>query len=72
MGGYELHQQSAGLSEAINFMFKWHSNAQVCYAYLADVGPTQKTHGPFILTYDEQRHSAGVDGSVGSGLSKNC
>jgi hypothetical protein len=28
---------SAELSEAINSMFRWYRNAQVCYAYLADV-----------------------------------
>jgi hypothetical protein len=30
---------SAELSEAINSMFEWYRNAQVCYAYLSDVGP---------------------------------
>lgn len=29
---------SAELSEAINSMFSWYKNAQVCYAYLSDVG----------------------------------
>ena len=28
---------SAELSEAINSMFKWYQDAQVCYAYLSDV-----------------------------------
>ena len=28
---------SAGLSEAINSMYRWYEEAQVCYAYLADV-----------------------------------
>jgi hypothetical protein len=28
---------SAELSEAINSMFRWYKNAQICYAYLADV-----------------------------------
>jgi hypothetical protein len=28
---------SAELSEAINSMFKWYKNSEVCYAYLADV-----------------------------------
>ncbi|KAI0458839.1 heterokaryon incompatibility protein-domain-containing protein [Xylaria acuta] len=28
---------TAELSEAINSMFRWYSNAKVCYAYLADV-----------------------------------
>ncbi|KAK4693540.1 hypothetical protein P7C71_g3882, partial [Lecanoromycetidae sp. Uapishka_2] len=29
---------SAELSEAINSMFRWYRDAQVCYAYFADVG----------------------------------
>jgi Heterokaryon incompatibility protein (HET) len=28
---------SAGLSEAINSMYRWYKEAQVCYAFLADV-----------------------------------
>jgi hypothetical protein len=28
---------SAELSEAINSMFRWYQNAQICYAYLVDV-----------------------------------
>ena len=28
---------SAELSQAINSMYQWYSNAQVCYAYLSDV-----------------------------------
>ncbi|KAH8602443.1 heterokaryon incompatibility protein-domain-containing protein [Bisporella sp. PMI_857] len=31
-------RSSAELSEAINSMFKWYSNAAVCYAYLSDLG----------------------------------
>jgi hypothetical protein len=30
-------QSSAELSESINSMFRWYKNAEVCYAYLADV-----------------------------------
>jgi hypothetical protein len=30
---------SAELSEAINSMFRWYENSQVCYAYLEDVPP---------------------------------
>ncbi|KAF1365555.1 HET-domain-containing protein [Lizonia empirigonia] len=33
---------SAELSEAINSMFKWYSEAQICYAYLNDVEPPQE------------------------------
>ncbi|KAK1975373.1 HET domain-containing protein [Colletotrichum cereale] len=32
---------SAELSEAINSMFKWYSNAAVCYAFMSDVGTNQ-------------------------------
>ncbi|KAI5985043.1 heterokaryon incompatibility protein-domain-containing protein, partial [Pisolithus albus] len=31
-------RSSAELSEAINSMYRWYQNAQVCYAYLNDVG----------------------------------
>ncbi|KAL8725584.1 MAG: hypothetical protein Q9181_006358, partial [Wetmoreana brouardii] len=30
-------KSSAELSEAVNSMFKWYANAQICYAYLSDV-----------------------------------
>ncbi|KAE8363541.1 hypothetical protein BDV27DRAFT_129784 [Aspergillus caelatus] len=30
-------ESSSGLSEAINSMFAWYQEAEVCYAYLADV-----------------------------------
>ncbi|KAI5992017.1 heterokaryon incompatibility protein-domain-containing protein [Pisolithus orientalis] len=30
-------QSSTELSEAINSMYRWYRNAQVCYAYLNDV-----------------------------------
>ncbi|KAJ8481684.1 hypothetical protein ONZ51_g5844 [Trametes cubensis] len=32
------HQSSAELSEAINSMYAWYADADVCYAYLYDVG----------------------------------
>jgi hypothetical protein len=35
---------SAELSEAINSMFQWYKNAQVCYAYLSDVSENEKDH----------------------------
>jgi Heterokaryon incompatibility protein (HET) len=31
-------KSSSELSEAINSMFEWYSNAEICYAYLEDVG----------------------------------
>lgn len=32
---------SAELQEAINSMFRWYENAQVCFAYLSDLSPAQ-------------------------------
>ncbi|KIK23739.1 hypothetical protein PISMIDRAFT_57894, partial [Pisolithus microcarpus 441] len=44
-------RSSAELSEAINSMYRWYQNAQVCYAYLNDVGestfPTKKDDNKF-------------------------
>ncbi|KAI6106435.1 heterokaryon incompatibility protein-domain-containing protein, partial [Pisolithus croceorrhizus] len=44
-------RSSAELSEAINSMYKWYENAQICYAYLNDVGestfPTKKDDDKF-------------------------
>ncbi|KAK5659344.1 hypothetical protein OQA88_1437 [Cercophora sp. LCS_1] len=37
---------SAELSEAINSMWTWYKNAEVCYAYLSDVPGDVKTHDP--------------------------
>ena len=37
-------RSSAELSEAINSMYRWYANANVCYAYLHDV------NGPFFTT----------------------
>lgn len=35
---------SAELSEAINSMFRWYANAEICFAYLADVVLTPSVH----------------------------
>ncbi|KIK19968.1 hypothetical protein PISMIDRAFT_106587, partial [Pisolithus microcarpus 441] len=44
-------RSSAELSEAINSMYRWYQNAQVCYAYLNDVGestfPTEEDDNKF-------------------------
>lgn len=32
-------KSSAELSESINSMFRWYANAEICFAYLADVSP---------------------------------
>ncbi|KAI6146990.1 heterokaryon incompatibility protein-domain-containing protein, partial [Pisolithus thermaeus] len=44
-------RSSAELSEAINSMYRWYQNAQICYAYLDDVGestfPTKKDGDKF-------------------------
>ena len=39
---------SAELSEAINSMFEWYSNAEVCYAYLENVNGA----GPHTMTVE--------------------
>lgn len=36
-------RSSAELSEAINYMFRWYQEAEICFAYLADVDPTDHT-----------------------------
>ncbi|KAJ5629295.1 hypothetical protein N7528_002952 [Penicillium herquei] len=36
---------SAELSEAINSMMRWYENSEICYAYLADVPPTDVAPG---------------------------
>ncbi|KAH6663650.1 heterokaryon incompatibility protein-domain-containing protein [Halenospora varia] len=36
---------SSELSETINSMFKWYSDAKVCYVYLSDVGRTSNQDG---------------------------
>ncbi|KAI0709916.1 heterokaryon incompatibility protein-domain-containing protein [Earliella scabrosa] len=54
-GGYEWlwidtccidNNSSAELSEAINSMFMWYADAQVCYAYLHDVGDDEDPATP--------------------------
>ncbi|KAI5988159.1 heterokaryon incompatibility protein-domain-containing protein [Pisolithus albus] len=44
-------RSSAELSEAINSMYRWYQNAQLCYAYLHDVDeptfPTERDDGKF-------------------------
>lgn len=37
---------STELSEAINSMFRWYEQAEVCYAYLADVSSGSSLHTP--------------------------
>ncbi|EXJ58752.1 hypothetical protein A1O7_06182 [Cladophialophora yegresii CBS 114405] len=49
-------RSSAELSEAINSMFRWYSQAQVCYAYLADVsllpaGDREKLSSKHLTSY---------------------
>ncbi|KAI0349934.1 HET-domain-containing protein [Trametes cingulata] len=40
------HNSSAELSEAINSMFAWYADADVCYAYLYDVGDDEDPSSP--------------------------
>lgn len=45
---------SAELSEAINSMYKWYSDATICYAYLDDVpAPNSRTH--LFSTFEKSR-----------------
>jgi hypothetical protein len=44
---------SAELSEAINSMFKWYQDAEVCYAYLADVDACVERRDPFPISWSE-------------------
>lgn len=48
---------SAELSEAINSMYTWYRNAEVCYAYLSDVSyPADNAHGSSTLQgFEESR-----------------
>ncbi|KAI0805460.1 HET-domain-containing protein [Xylaria sp. FL0064] len=39
-------RSSAELSEAINSMFRWYGEADVCYVYLVDVLPGENPHEP--------------------------
>ena len=53
-------QSSAELSEAINSMYRWYANAQVCYAYLHDFD------GPSFPPYrDEKSILSRMDGRSG-------
>ncbi|KAI5986984.1 heterokaryon incompatibility protein-domain-containing protein [Pisolithus orientalis] len=40
-------RSSSELSEAINSMYRWYQNAQVCYAYLNDVDELPRSTGPY-------------------------
>ncbi|KAI5986974.1 heterokaryon incompatibility protein-domain-containing protein, partial [Pisolithus orientalis] len=48
-------RSSSELSEAINSMYRWYQNAQVCYAYLHDVDesvfPTERDRDKFSESY---------------------
>ena len=44
-------RSSAELSEAINSMYRWYENAQVCYAYLHDVVDSSFPFGHNFLRY---------------------
>jgi hypothetical protein len=37
-------QSSAELSEAINSMFRWYKNVEICYVYLSDVSAAELPH----------------------------
>ncbi|KAI6137882.1 heterokaryon incompatibility protein-domain-containing protein [Pisolithus tinctorius] len=51
-------QSSSELSEAINSMYRWYQNAQVCYAYLNDVDELPRSTG----LYDFPMFICGLNG----------
>jgi hypothetical protein len=60
-------QSSAELSEAINSMFRWYKNAEICYVYLSDVSAAEPPHSiyPTVSTLRK------VDGLREDGRYKN-
>jgi hypothetical protein len=50
-------KSSAELSEAINSMFKWYSDAGVCYVYLSDVLASSYDTPAWLLSNDDFRKS---------------
>ena len=52
---------SAELSETINSMFQWYSDAEVCYVYLADVHESQD---PGLQEQEDSGSSIQVEGSL--------
>ncbi|KAG9186168.1 hypothetical protein G6011_02724 [Alternaria panax] len=48
---------SAELSEAINSMFRWYKNAEICYAYLDDVNVGPEVGNPDLLLLDYKNFS---------------
>ena len=46
---------SSELSEAINSMFAWYRDAQICYAFLSDVPSNDhvRANGPVLIWYDD-------------------
>jgi hypothetical protein len=55
---------SAELFEAINSMFEWYKNAQVCYDFLADVPTGQivlQHYGMLFMVSDKPVMDKGID-----------
>ncbi|PIL26306.1 hypothetical protein GSI_12062 [Ganoderma sinense ZZ0214-1] len=50
---------SSELSEAINSMFRWYKEAEVCFAYLADVPSDCKLHAPDSAFWKSRWHTRG-------------
>ena len=46
---------SAELSEAINSMYRWYGEAQICYAYLADVDSAGQSHRSTMRSFERSR-----------------
>ncbi|KAK3318987.1 heterokaryon incompatibility protein-domain-containing protein, partial [Apodospora peruviana] len=54
---------SAELSEAINSMFKWYQDAEVCYAFLSDVSSLAIAEYGLVVDDDRLRHKATLSNS---------
>ncbi|KAI5986980.1 heterokaryon incompatibility protein-domain-containing protein, partial [Pisolithus orientalis] len=49
-------RSSSELSEAINSMYQWYQNAQVCYAYLSDVDELPRPTKPYHIRSFRERN----------------
>ncbi|KAI0434793.1 HET-domain-containing protein [Xylaria sp. FL1042] len=52
-------RSSAELSEAINSMFRWYGEAQVCYVYLVDVPPEENSNDPHSAFFNSRWFTRG-------------
>jgi hypothetical protein len=62
---------SAELSEAINSMFRWYREADICYAYLDDVHSSSNPASEWP-SFPKKKKKKKVAGSLAVGLCKSC